>query len=707
MFNRWKGKDFLFLALFLQIAMCIVIFFDVPVARQAIGFVYFTFLPGYLIVKLLKLQELDGLETILLSLGLSVAFLMLAGFFINEFGSLLGVSRPLSFMPLMIGLNGLTLALAVLVSWRSDAMPFRSWTGGTSSWLSLVLVFLPILAVLGATWVNLFGNNVLLLLMLMAICLLFVVGVVSRRLLPPRFYPFALLAIAISLLYHSALVSSYIFPFGSDVPVEYFVFKTTQNTAFWSPSLLFYGDVVYGRIHSMLSVSILPTAYSNLLNMDPAWIFKIVFPLIFSFLPLGLYQIWKGYVGEKYAFISSFVFVSFATFYTEMLGLNRQMIAELFFVLTLLVILNKKMRQVGKIMCAAILTFGLVTSHYGLSEIFLFFALAAFLFLFIMKRPSRNITVSLVVFLFVIAFAWYIYTSGSAVFDSFLEYGNYVVSQLGEFFNPASRGQTVLRGLGLESPPSIWNAVGRGFAYVTQFLIVVGFIGLITRRTKIHFERDYFVLSSIAMVFLIALILVPGLASTMNITRFYHVLLFYLAPACVIGAVFLFRLVSKKEREFVFSILIIAILVPYFLFQTGFVYEVTGSDNFSVSLSKYRMDDLRLYGHFGYVDAFSASCAQWLSRGFDVQSSRLYADTTSKNYVLSIYGMLYRGYINELSNITIITTNGTFYLNKFNVDNKEVIYGGHLWNYSELSFSFNDLNLVYANGGSEVYKNVP
>lgn len=57
---KWKSRDFLVVILFLQFIVYATVFFDVPVARQAIGFLYFTFIPRIIIVKLLKLNELDG-----------------------------------------------------------------------------------------------------------------------------------------------------------------------------------------------------------------------------------------------------------------------------------------------------------------------------------------------------------------------------------------------------------------------------------------------------------------------------------------------------------------------------------------------------------------------------------------------------------------------------------------------------------------------
>jgi len=704
---RQKPMDFLVIIIFLESMIYLTVFVDVPIARQVLGFVYFTFLPGFIILKLLKLDEIDRVETFLFSVGLSVAFLMLAGLLINESSVLLDISRPLSLLPLMIILNAFILVGGILACLRSDSG--KLWEAKTLGLhpSTLVLTGLPILSIVGAMWVNAFANNIILLFMLPAISALFVITVVSKKLISPKLYPLVLLIIAISLLYHSSLISDYIVPFGSDVPVEYFVFKTTQNNAYWSSTNPYFGDLGLGRIHSMLSVTILPTIYSSLLNIDSTWVFKIVSLLIFSFVPLGLYQVWTGYVGKKHAFISAFLFMADGTFYNEMLGLNRQMIAELFFVLLLLVVLNKKMRQPSKMACFIIFSFGLVTSHYGVSEVFLFFISLIFVSLVLVKRPSRNITASMVVFFFVTMFAWYIYTSGSAAFNSLLGFGGYVYGQLGEFFNPATRGQTVLRGLGLESPPTIWNAISRTFAYATQFLIVIGFFGLVTKRVKFRLDNEYFAFSCVAMAFLAALILVPGLANTMNMSRFYHVLLFFLAPLCIIGAEFIVELVFKREKEVAVSVLLVIVLVPYFLFQTGFMYEVTGSDSWSIPLSGYRMNALRLYGQYGFTDSYSVYGARWLSNNVDVENSVLYADERTCINVLTIYGVIYSDYVNKLSNATTVAHNGVVYLGTLNVVEGAIPFGRLSWNSSELSSVFGDLDVVYANGGSEIYKQSP
>jgi uncharacterized membrane protein len=704
---KWVKRDFLIAIMFLQLIVYVTVFFNIPIARQVLGFFYFTFLPGFLILKLLRLNELDRIETILLSIGFTVAFLIIAGLLTNEFSLIFGVSQPLLLVPLMTVLNSLILVGGVLIYLKSEDVKIWNSEPIEKSPFALFFLCLPILSIVGAMYVNAYGNSLPLLFAIISISVLLIVGVLSKKLLPSKLCPFAVLMIAIAILYHSSLISNYIVPFGSDVPVEYFLFKTTENNAHWSSTLPSLWGIGYGRANAMLSITILPTVYSILLKMDPTWMFKLLFPLIFAFVPLGLYQIWQTYVGKKYAFISAFLLMAQFTFYEELLGLNRQIIAELFFVLLLLVIVNVKMKPVNKMICFMIFSFALVTSHYALAEIFLFFISFTLVSLVVLKRPSKNITVSMVIFFFVVMFTWYIYTSGSATFDSFLEFGDYVYRQLDDFFNPASRGQAVMTGLGMAESPSIWNTISRISAYLTQAFIVFGFAGLVTKRTRIHIEKEYFILSLTAMAFLAMLILIPGLANTLNMTRFYHILLFFLAPFCAMGVEFIVNFLSKREKELAVSVLLLIVLVPYFLFQTGFVYEVTGSDSWSIPLSGYRMNALRLYVHYGYTDAHSVYGAQWLSKNVDVTNSGLYADASSRIYVLTIYGMIYRGYVNELSNVTKVADNGVVYLSTVNVVEGMIPFGRLSWNSGELSFIFDDLNIIYANGGSEIYKHSP
>lgn len=697
-----KSRDLFVALLFVQFAVNAVILFNVSVARQVIVFLYFTFVPGIVIMQLLKVDSLDMAETVLLSVGLSVASLMLIGLVTNELSHLIGVSQPLLSIPLLVTLNGFTLIGTIIGFLRNQDLEFSVLKARKVSYFPLLIIVLPILGIVGALLVNINGGNLVLLAMILLSVAIFAFSVLSNRFASPKLYPLIIFLIAIALLFHSTLISNYIY--GSDIHTEYYSFKLTQNNAYWH-SAAYFPDPRFGRFNTMLSITILPTIYSNLLNLDGTWVYKICFPLIFSFVALGLYKMWRIGFNSKTALISTFLLMSELTFYTEMPGVARQMIAELFFVLLFFVLLNKKLNPKSSKVLFIIFGIALVVSHYGLALIFLFFISAACVYMYLSKRKCKTLTLTMVGFFFVAMFSWYIYTSASASFESILSFGNHIWFRLGEFFNPASRGTGVMRGLGLESVQSYWQISSRMFAYATQFFIVVGFVALMARRKRENPSLEYSVFSSLGMVLLAMCILLPSFASSLNMTRFYHIILFFIAPFFVLGCEALVQFLARQRRQLYVLIVALMILLPYFLFQTGFVYEVTGSDVWSLPLSKYRMDKLQLYAYHGYVDEQSVFGAQWVSKNINIKRMQVYADSVSRYKALTSYGMIYEGAIHILSNTTIVPTNGIIYLGTLNVLYGEIV-GKYVWNSSELDFLFDDGNKVYTNGGSEVYISV-
>ncbi len=702
-----NSANFLLTVLLLTAILYIVMFFDFPIARQVIGFLYFTFVIGYALLKLLGLEKMSFSEMIIFSVGFSLAILMIGGLLLNEIGSAIGISKPLSEMPLIIVFSGIALLFSfssLYTNRESKVQVLDSLKLIARSPLAFPFLILPFLSVVGAIWVNAYGSNLILLLMIVVLASVFTMAVLFKRLLPHELYPLAVLAIAISLLFHSSLISGYVQNQRSDISFEYFVIKTTEENRRWSSVLVNYTDFTYGSFNSMLSITILPTIYSSLLNMDVTWILKILYPIFFSLVPLGLFYFWLPHVGKKAAFVSAFLFMALETFYTESLGLAKQMVAELFFVLLLFVILDKRMKLPIKWIFFVILSFALVVSHYGMSLIFFFFIFSVWVYLTVTKRTKQKITVSMLIFFFVVIFSWYIYTSNASTLDSFLWFGNHVYAKLDQFFNPASRGSGVLRGLGMEAAPSFLNVVSRAIAYFVQFLIVAGFVGILRRRVRAHFDQEFLILTQASMALLAMLILVPGLAETLNMTRFYHILLFFLAPLCFFGAETLVKFIFKRKTELKVLILLLTVLIPYFLFQTSFMYEVTGSESWlTIPLGKYRMGPLQLYGYYQYIDDVDVFGAQWFHKNIENEGAQIYADLNSKYVVLTSYGMTYRHNVEMLTNATQVVINGTVYLNRLNVVYGTISSARQSWNYSDLSFLEN-MNRIYSNGGSEIYK---
>lgn len=66
---NWKIDGFLKAVLIIQFATYIVVFLNIPFLRQVFGFIYLSFIPGVLILRFLRLKEINFTESVLLSVG--------------------------------------------------------------------------------------------------------------------------------------------------------------------------------------------------------------------------------------------------------------------------------------------------------------------------------------------------------------------------------------------------------------------------------------------------------------------------------------------------------------------------------------------------------------------------------------------------------------------------------------------------------------
>jgi uncharacterized membrane protein len=693
--------------------MCLVVFLNIPFARQVICFFYLTFVPGIILINVFKPDKLDTAEKVLLSVGLSVSFLMLIGLILNQIGPSLGISQPLSIGPLVAAVNITIFVLALWNLAKKNRIQFPIISSLRFPIWGLLIAVLPILSIIGAVFVNTSENSSVLLLMIFLTSVFYSLGIINKTLRSSRLYSWTILMVSISLLFYSSLVSNYIH--GADIHVEYYIFRQTQMNLHWDPNL-FFANLDYARNNAMLSVTILPTVYSNVLQIDGTWTLKLIFPLLFSFAPLGMYKLWQGYFGRKIAFISVLLLMSEMGFYMALVTLAREMIGELFFILLLFVLLSKKIKPRFRTVCFLIFSFSLVVSHYSMALVFLSVIFLAWTLVYIKKKGFMMLDLSLILIFFSIMFSWYIYSSGSVTFDSISRFGENVYGGLRDFFNPVSRGTEVLRGVGLEStlqsaPIGVWQAASRFFAYAVQFFIVLGFVALLFGRTKrkVSFECVAIVLTG--MVLLGLCILLPKFALSLQMDRLYHISLYLLAPMFALGCYVAARSVLRQNAKWLPSVLVLTVLVPYFLFQTGFVYEITNQKSWSVPLSIHRMGVRPYTTEFCFVQQEDIFGATWLSNNLAKNSTRIYSDDPSVYNVLSSYGMIVRnvgGYVGVreevLWNGTEVLPNGTVFLTKMNVENGLFGYGSGFFNWSDISPVLNFTNKVYTNGFSEIYK---
>ncbi len=244
----------------------------------------------------------------------------------------------------------------------------------------LFLCLVPFLTVLGTYLMNFYHNNILLIILIILLAIISLL-IVFDKFIPKNLYPLAVFVIAISLLYHNSLISMYIW--GWDTHHEYYLSNLVIANPLWDSTIPY-------AVNAMLSIVMFSPIVSSICNMSLTWVFKIIYPLLFSLVPLGLYRVFQKQIDDKIAFLSCFFFVSLFMFYTEMLQLARQQIAELFFVLLILLMIDKNMDKTKRAFLFIVFGVSLVVSHYALSYIYMFCLISAWLILIFMDSPPSS-----------------------------------------------------------------------------------------------------------------------------------------------------------------------------------------------------------------------------------------------------------------------------------------------------------------------------
>jgi uncharacterized membrane protein len=685
---------------------------EIPILRQVVGFIYLTFLPGFILLRLLRVHRLGVAVTVLLSAGLSISFLMFSGFFINLILPLLNIGSPLSSLHVIISIT-ILLNVLLIISYKTDKFYQYELPPLGISASSVYLMLLPVLSILGTYLVNFHNNNIVLLILIALIALIPVLVAFNK--IAPELYPLALIVVALSLLFHRSLISMYLT--GSDIHIEYYFHRLVVDNAYWNLD-------IPNNVNAMLSIVILPAVYSYFLNLDGAWIFKIVYSIIFSLVPLGLFCVYQHQIkSDKIAFFSVFFFMSFRTFFAEMFSLSRQEIAEFFLVLILFLMVQETINK--NIRNTLLLIFGasLITSHYGLSYIYVILLIITFLFSLDIIRTSRIKLLNLsqfslkkstlnyfLAFYIIFILLWYINVSGSSAFNAIVGIGDHIYGNLfNEYFTPKNTDRNVLMAVGIVDPviSSAGREVFRVLQFISQFFIIIGFFKIIIYRENSRLKAEYFYLI-VASFAILLLSLLPYTASTLNMTRIYHIALLAISPLFIVGGIFVIENLLKtidfknrlKQDHFIL-ILVLGVLIPYYMFNTGFVFEMTKDSPTSMPLGMERMkNDNKTKSDFyaDFIPEYDIYSARWYHEN---SNGKVYGDRDSAR-VLRSYGMTAQRIENPFRRVKPIEYN--VYFRKLNICDNIVLYNKQKLNLSQVSPLTNRLSKVYSNDCGEIYK---
>ncbi len=710
---------------------------SVPILRQLIGFLYLVFVPGILILIVLRVR-VPMAETILYAIGLSVSFLTITSLFVNSVYPLFGIKNPISMVPLMATISPIVIILCLFILLRRKAAVRQTQQHfNLISFLfdktTLFIVLLFLLSILGAYLTHFYNSNVLLLIVLVLMASIPILAVLGR--IPANLLPFAVFVIALSLIYQQALASSYLW--GRDILIEYYYANIVRAGSYWDPTIPV-------RINAMLGDVMLPAALSHLLGMDLTWVFKLIYPFLYSLIPLSLYQIASKHMDARLAFLASFLFASFSGY--RLLGLAeiKILMATVFLSLLVLSMLNRSMNRTNQAALVMVFSFSLITSHYSTSYIFIVssFAVLVITLLYSKLRKTRVesggsfISANFVLLYTVAAFAWYMYIARGDAFSNLVSYGEFAFSQITELFSPTRGGAVQFATSALPSP--LYNTL-KILYFVTQFFIVVGFLGVAYQKwrgkeTESRFDDEHFFYSAVFLGWLASAIVVPSLTSaeySIGTQRLYVLSLFFLAPFCLVGGAKTIALAQKvfyklkklrlPRPQPVVPIALAVFLAVFFLFDTEAIMEahqeISGGRGYCTSLNlaqpriragkASQQEALFFYSHYTpEVDVFGA---RWLGKYKDERKQVI----VDLYLVPQIYGIP-MGQLEEagkygMTRDAIERAFGDRYIYlreanvRYGVDIKRDDLDVTKWEATDFYASLEGNNKIYSNGGCEIY----
>ena len=712
----------------------LAILLNIPFLRQVLGFIFLTFLPGLLILQILKLNRIEFTEKLVLSVGLSVSFLMFFGLLLNNSSLGLGYRSPLSTISLLISFNIAAIALT-LVAYRLNknavfSLPNVNLTTSEKAFLIVPILF-PALSIFGMHVMNTTDNNIVLMFLLFLIPIYVASVCFFNQKFSKRLYPVVIFLIGISLVLMFALRSNHII--GMDRHVEFYYFLTTLGNLHWS---------VFGHstLDACLAISLLPTIYQSILNVNQEHLFKILIPLIYSILPVIIYTLSKKYIGELYAFLASFFFISQHSFISHQGG--RTNVAIFFFALAMIILFNDGINPLKKRILFIVFMASCMVSHYSTTYIFFFVMAGTFIGMEMLSKKytfKKDISLTIVILFFSMIFFWYSQVT-EATFNSGVRFVEDTLISLNEFFVMEARSGSAEAmlgaGIGQKGIPSKVEFI---FTWLTFAFIGIGIITLIRRHKEMSFpelklkkpdflkdkfEVTYFVVAFILSGLLAVSVAFPYISVGYSLERQYTLAIVILSLFFVIGGIILSKNLSlnllrkvlsktlrgkkalpkkQKERgkenaEVRAYLIILVVLIPHFFCVTGVMYNIFDVPRAITLNSEGGQYDLM------YVQDQESYGAIWLKE-YAEDKMRIYAtDAYVGRLRLTSQGNIPPSSIDSSALQKDRKIEGYIYLGYYNVvEGKLFGAESNSCNLSDYSRQFVGKSKIYANGGSEVY----
>jgi len=536
--------------------------------RIIFGSVFLVFVPGYLILRTLKVGGLSATEFILYSAGLSMSYLMVLGLFADLFYPLMGLQRPMSALLLLAGLVVSVIVLLIASLVRGGGQVYHLDLGDLPALRShiLFLIFLPIFSILSVYFVDYFGNDVPIIIMLLLVAAVPVL--IAYDVIPVKAHGAAIFSASLAILLHTNLMSGYIW--GWDINFEYYFASLVQAGASWNPLLPY-------PPNGLLSIVVLAPIYSALTGLNLIWVFKSIFPVLVSLIPVGMFLLFRDQFGEgKVAALAPFTFMFYYGFFKDMA--DKQLLAEFFLIMLLLLLLRKNIHSVGGKIMLIIFSFSVVVSHYGISYVFIIVFVAVSVLMLAFRRyvPAGEMRPNFAVFFFVLAIGWFLFVSRGTSFNNIVYIGERMASNIFDLLKSPEMRSGMSYAL-MPMPTDLWR-IYLTMHYVLQLFISAGILALavsVYKRKPICASIEF---AFFSMSFFAFLLMQVVFTMSLGMDRVLQMTLLLLSPYAVIGCQQVMNLSGRIVRRtpsvqdtFVVFSLFLAI---FLLFNAGSIFRM-------------------------------------------------------------------------------------------------------------------------------------
>lgn len=616
----------------------------------------------------------------------------------------------------------------------------------TKALVYIIPLFFPFLSVLGAVTLNNGGSNILTMIMLGTAALYISYITFFKKYIKEFIYPLTLFMVSLAVLLMLSFRSWHIA--GFDISLEYEVFQITKKHMHWAL------EYFKNEYNTCLSITILPTYLSSLLNINDTYIYKLFFQIIFAFTPIGIFYLVKK-LNQKnmVAFLAGLFYMCTPWFIDPMTTLNRQEVAFFFFSLMLLLLFEKTLGKFGKYTLLGLMTIGLVTAHYSSTYItVLMFTLIYLVGIIInifgklFRKNSINLNIKIIYLIFLIAttFVWYSAINHSTknlsevtahtfanlpnIFNNNLRtsiieqifsakkepisentYQKYYTIKSGEYkdkkqfatyapdlysdyqIEPVKSKQVTI------SNTSVFTHLNYFYKYsliLIELFLILGTVYLLFTKKGEEIGANFILFMLVSELLLGLIIILPYISVGYNFDRLYMQMMFILTFVEIIGGITFITLLTRKKE---LSIKILSVFyVIIFLFTYGFIWQIAGGK------AVMWLNNFGYYYNQTYTNTSDYLAATWMKQ--IPENPRIYSTAHGRN-ILAAYA--HKNHVR----LDIFPSTIEIYAYVFvtNVNLKQKVssfhYRGEHFEYKyPFDFLNKNKNLIYNNGGSVIYK---